>query len=281
MIQVERRSLKAFTHRKSFFAPLRLEASLSEIYHENTKLGRKTGRAYLGAIENFLRPREVRELLTRAYKTYTLMDRVDLPSTEPRNLLEETLVRRRSQREYQPEPVTLDELSRLLYFSYGKTDPTEGSFFRPVASGGGLYPLEVYVLALRVTDLDPGVYHYNVEDHGLEVVERRECSQIVREQLYTGGIDIGHAALVVVYTAIFRRSTAKYLDRGYRMILMEAGAAAHNLCLVATSQGLGTCQLGGFLDDELSRTLGIDGREEAPLLPVVVGKVPTADTGRG
>lgn len=279
MIQVERRALKKFTHRKSFFAPLRLEASLSEIYHENTKLGRKTGRAYLGAIENFLRPREVRELLTRAYKTYTLMDRVELSPMEAENTLEESIARRRSERSYAGEPVTLDEVSRLLYFSYGKTDPAEGSFFRAVASGGAVYPLEVYVLALDVTDLEPGVYHYNVEDHCLEAVERRDCSQIVHEHLYTGGIAVDDAALVVVYTGVFRRSTAKYLDRGYRMILMEAGAAAHNLCLVATSRGLGTCQLGGFLDDELSRILGIDGREEAPLLPVVVGRASVVDTG--
>lgn len=280
MIQIEPRTLTKFTHRKSFFAPLRLVASLSEIYHENTKLGRKTGRAYLGAIENFLRPKEVRELLTRAYKTYTLMDRVGLSSVDAENALEEAIVQRRSQRVFAAEPVTLDELSRLLYLSYGKTDPTEGSFLRAVGSGGATFPLEAYVLALRVTDLETGVYHYNVEHHCLEVVDRRDCSQVVHEELYTGGIDVDDAALVVVYTAVFRRSTAKYLDRGYRMILMEAGAAAHNLCLVATSQGLGTCQIGGFLDDELSRTLGIDGREEAPLLPVVVGRMKTAADGR-
>lgn len=274
MIEVERRTLKKFSPR-SLFAPVRLKATLSQIFHENTKLGRWTGRAYATAIESFLRSREVRDLLTRAYKVYTLMDREELPAVEPRGPLEETMVARRSIRRYTGEPITREELARLLFLTYGRTVP--GGIWRPVASGGALYPLELYVLALEVEGLPKGIYHYDVENHGLDAVERRDCSEIVRDQLFGTGLDMDKAAAVVIFTAVFRRNTAKYLDRGYRLILMEAGAAAHNLSLLATSMGLGHCQLGGFLDDVLSETLGLDGIEEAPLLPVVLGRRPAPE----
>jgi nitroreductase len=64
------------------------------------------------------------------------------------------------------------------------------------------------------------------------------------------------------------------------MVLLEAGAAAHGLSLTATSLGLGDCSVGGFLDDRLSELLRIDGREEAPLLPLVVGRRPAGEGGR-
>jgi nitroreductase len=64
------------------------------------------------------------------------------------------------------------------------------------------------------------------------------------------------------------------------MILMEAGEAAQNLCLIATSMDLGACLLGGFNDDLLSSFLDIDGVDEAPLLPVLVGRPATHSSGR-
>jgi SagB-type dehydrogenase family enzyme len=76
----------------------------------------------------------------------------------------------------------------------------------------------------------------------------------------------------VLVTAIFQRSTFKYQDRGYRLILIEAGEVAQNMTLEATSLGLGACLLGGYLDNDLSGLLEIDGIDEAPLLPVVLGR---------
>jgi SagB-type dehydrogenase family enzyme len=144
--------------------------------------------------------------------------------------------------------------------------------FRAVASGGALYPLELYVVAFKVDGLDPGVYHYGVETGHLDIVKPGEYLAAFKNVVYSDGIDADHASLAIVVTAAFRRNTIKYLDRGYRMILMEAGEAAQNLCLVATSMDLGACLLGGFNDDQLSEFLDIDGVDEAPLLPVLVGR---------
>jgi nitroreductase len=62
-------------------------------------------------------------------------------------------------------------------------------------------------------------------------------------------------------------------------VLIEAGEVGHNLALLASSLGLGSCLLGGFLDDGLSKLLDIDGVDEAPLLPIVVGRPSATNTG--
>jgi SagB-type dehydrogenase family enzyme len=148
-----------------------------------------------------------------------------------------------------------------------------------VASGGALYPLELYVVALKIDGLEPGIYHYGVEAGDLDVVRAGEFLPALKEVVTWEGIDIDNASLAIIVTAAFRRNTAKYRDRGYRLILMEAGEAAQNLCLLATSMDLGACLLGGFNDDLLSQFLGIDGVEEAPLLPVLVGRPAPAAAG--
>lgn len=250
--------------------------ALYEVFHENTKLGPYSGRTYATWLATMSRSRAARQAFAtavhqgQAYKTYSSMQTRALPRVEARTGLEQTIAARRSIRVFSGTPVSLEELARLLFFTYGSTDG--GGSHRAVASGGALYPLELYVVALNVDDLDPGVYHYGVETGHLDVVKPGECLAALKDLVYWPGIDIDRAALAIVVTAAFRRNTIKYQDRGYRMVLMEAGEAAQNLCLVATSMGLGACLLGGFNDDLLSKFLDIDGVDEAPLLPVLVGR---------
>jgi SagB-type dehydrogenase family enzyme len=250
------------------------KSPLYELFHENTKLGRLSARAYSEWILNYLRIGRDRTPL-QGGKVYTLMDRCDLPPVEARTELERVIADRRSTRTFSGAAVRLDELARLLFFAYGRTDP--GGRFRAVASGGALYPLELYAVALNVEGLEAGVYHYGVETGHLDVVRRGGCLAALEDDLVNlHGIDVANASLLIVVTAAFRRTTIKYLDRGYRMILMEAGEVAQNLCLLATSMNLAACLLGGFDDDRLSEFLDTDGVEEAPLLAAVVGRLTAA-----
>jgi SagB-type dehydrogenase family enzyme len=248
--------------------------SLYEIFHENTKLGPLTSRAYSAWIVNFFRSHKAQQTIDQAYKVYTLMERQELPKVEARTELERTIAERRSVRRFSGEPLSLEELSRLLFFTYGKTDPR--GLFRAVASGGALYPLELYIAALKVDGLEPGLYHYAVDTGGLDLVKPGDPLAGLKQVVAWEGVDIDNASVAIVMTAAFRRNTIKYLDRGYRLILMEAGEAAQNLSLLATSMDLGSCLVGGFHDDLLSDFLDIDGVDEAPLLPVLVGRLAPA-----
>lgn len=269
MLKLEKQTIKKLA--SSGQPALDLKSPLFEIFHDNTKLTPLSGRAYSNKVARILRSPAAQRLMANPYKIYNLQDKVELPQARPTNPLEESIAARRSVRSFSGEPIELEELSRLLFFSYGRTDPR--GLFRAVSSGGALYPLELYVAVNRVNGLAPGIYHYDVEHHGLDVLRTDNDWKAVRDCTWLTDIkDPDNVAAIVFFTAIFRRSTFKYQDRGYRLILIEAGEAAQNMTLLATSMGLGSCLLGGFLDDALSTLLEIDGLDEAPLLPVVLGR---------
>lgn len=269
MIEIERRAMKKFSG-GGFRGAVRLEASLSEMFHENTKLTPLSSRAYGAWISQIARSKVLTKLMSQAYKVYSLMDQVPLASPTPRGQLESLIAARRSVRNYTGESVSQEELGRMLFFSYGITDARRG--WRAVASGGGLYPLEIYAVALNVEGLERGIYHYNIERHCLDVVSREDRLGDLKECIWFEDILVDDAAVVFVVTAAFERSTLKYQDRGYRMVLMEAGEVAQNITLTAAGMELDVCLVGGFHDDNLSRLLEIDGFYEAPLVPIVVGR---------
>lgn len=250
------------------------DATLADLFHENTKLGALSSRDYGRHISLYTSSPSAQLLMAHPYKVYSLDDRVDLPEVEPATHLEETAVRRRSHRRLTGEPITREELARLLRFTYGLTAP--GSRFRPVASPGALYPLEIYVVARTIEGLEPWLYHFNVEKHALDVVARVDKWEQIKETVSIGDMDDPDEASALLFiTAVLQRATAKYLDRGYRMILFEAGEVAHSLSLLATSLGLGGYMIGGFMDDAVSDVLEIDGIDEVPLIPMVLGRLPT------
>ncbi|MFH0917309.1 MAG: SagB/ThcOx family dehydrogenase [bacterium] len=194
--------------------------------------------------------------------------------------------RRRSVRSFSTIPLTLVDLSRLLWASAGVTTsfvtPHGQDFFRAAPSAGALYPIETYVVANKVEDLEPGLYHYRVT--GVDILERPivEGSHSL-EQLKTGDLraEIAAAALdqpmcgkagaVFLWTAVFARSKWKYRERAYRYFYLDAGHIAAQLSLAAVAQSLGSCHVAAFYDDEANALLGIDGRTEAVIYMTAVG----------
>jgi SagB-type dehydrogenase family enzyme len=142
---------------------------------------------------------------------------------------------------------------------------------RPVPSGGGLYPLEVYLLVLQGEDVAAGVYHYAAQAHALEQLGSLALPGAFVGQLFLGQPYLARAAVVVVLTAVVERSLGKYQDRGYRYLLLEAGHVAQNLNLAAAALGLGSLNLGGFFDCDLGSLLGLDLEAEVPLYGIALG----------
>ena len=252
---------------------VRLKSSLCEVFHENTKLTPLSQRIAGARIAAFVKSKVAQRLVAAPYKVYSLMDREALPRVAPQGELEESIARRRSGRRYGGAPLARAEIARLLYLTYGELGA--GRPARPLASGGGLYPLEFYVAALQVRDLEAGVYHYNVEDHCLDVIRRGDVDiGRLAEILWLEDIETPESIGAFVFVAAcLERTTVKYGDRGYRLVLLEAGEAVHNLALLAGGMNLACCALGGFVDNALSEYLEIDGVEEVPLVPIVFGRM--------
>jgi SagB-type dehydrogenase family enzyme len=137
-------------------------------------------------------------------------------------------------------------------------------------SAGGLYPLDTYVVATAVDRLASGLHHYNVVSEALEQLPSASPQRILDEGfLYQDFVT--RASAVVLLVAVFERTVAKYGERGYRLVLLDAGHAAENLLLAAESLGLPAVALAGFADAALSYYLGVDGVDEAVVHAVAIG----------
>ncbi len=199
-----------------------------------------------------------------------------LPPPRPPALgLGVALSARRSWREFAPSPIPLAALGDLFHWAYGVLGAeTYGRIElprRPAPSGGGMYPLELYAVARRVAGLEPGIYHYQPIGHGLELVRDAVPPRAFSDYLFMGQPYVTDAAVTLVIAAAFGRSLKKYLDRGYRYVLIEAGHVGQNLALTAESLELGTCAIGGFLDVELAQLLKLDVARELPVYALACG----------
>lgn len=208
---------------------------------------------------------------------------VELEAPEmPAATLADVLRRRCSCRQFAREPIERSELGNLLHAAYGVLGTIDlwGEFCeRPVPSGGGLYPLELYALCQRVRGLDGGAYHYVPLGHRLEVVRPDPLPSHMTSELFLGQPYLVNAAAIVVITAVVERSLWKYEDRGYRYILLEAGHVAQNLNLCAEGLGLASLNLGGFFDQDLMALLKLDEDREIVLYGIALGSAATADRG--
>lgn len=204
----------------------------------------------------------------------------DLP--EPRLLsevsVEEALQSRRSVRAYLDVPLTLAEVSQLLWAAYGLNKPIEGApeflrgGLRTAPSAGALYPLEIYLAAGNVKGLAPGIYLYKSETHRLITLVGADRWQDVSD----AGFNQPHfdtAAAAIIYSAVFERNTQKYGERGReRYVCMDLGHSAENVYLQAYTLKVGTCAIGAFSDLALKQVMRMT-KEEEPLYIMPIGKV--------
>ena len=194
------------------------------------------------------------------------------PKTTGKISVEEALFTRRSVRTYTKEPVTPDDLSRLLWAAQGVTAGAGGgNELRTTPSAGALYPLEVYVVAGNVNGVPDGIYHYLPREHALQNVcdgdHRRNLSECALHQS-----QITDAAVDIVFAAVFERTTARYGDRGVRYVYMEAGHAAQNVYLQAETLDLGVCAIGAFYDADVATLLALP-EDEVPIYILSIGNL--------
>lgn len=181
---------------------------------------------------------------------------------------EEALARRRSVREYSRKPLTLEEISQLLWAAQGVTGP-DGE--RTAPSAGALYPIELYVAVGNVGGLAPGLYRYRPRTHRLDAVV---AGRDLRAKLSEASLDqkcVKNGAAVVVIAAVYERTTRKYGESGRSYAQMEVGHVSQNIYIQAAALGLGTVTVGAFEEDEVGEILGLS-ESETPLALMPIGR---------
>jgi len=200
------------------------------------------------------------------------MKKIDLPQVVKRGSLslEQAIEQRRSLRRFSGESLSQEDLSYILFYSNGVTDRRHGR--RAAPSAGATYPIEVYTVVNNIDGLDRGIYHYSLPDHALELVREGDFRQEM-VQASMGQKMMAQASVVLMMTAIIRRTERIYGERASRYVVLDAGHIAQNTYLMAASMGLGACAVGAFYDDDFNRLLGVNGKSESVLYMMAVGRV--------
>ncbi len=173
--------------------------------------------------------------------------------------LERLILARRSCRRFDPKPIGTDDLGGILSYAYQPSLPLREDrkhealrqMFDPTL-------LDTYLVVNRAIDMEPGIYYYAPIGHELRQVKAGDMVEASRHICL--GQELGaDAAVLLIHTANLEQAIARYGDRAYRYLHLDAGYLGERLNLVAQVKDLGTSGIGGFYDDDVTRMLGLSG----------------------
>lgn len=210
-------------------------------------------------------------------------DRIPLPLDFSRLTMKNdlyALIRdRKSERVYTDQPISLTQLSFLLWATQGVKELRGKSYatLRTVPSGGARHPFETYLAIRRVDGLKSGIYHYLPMEHALELLSaetelEQKISDSLSEQKWAA-----KASVVFYWTMVAYRAEWRYGIYAHRVALIDAGHLGQNLYLAANGIGLGCCGIAAFEHEICCRMLEVDGEEEYPVYTMPVGTVSEAN----
>lgn len=172
------------------------------------------------------------------------------------------------------------DLSRLLFYACGAEALSEADAPAPRKSPAPdeLHPLELYVIVISCAGIPAGIYHFNRWTHALEELERTDRGSAAArvDALFPGATPEGTSVALVI-TAVPIRVCTVHGDRGYRMLLTEAGRVAERLRLGAVALGARAPSVTDFYDERADRLLGLDGVDELTVAVSVVGQPAEGD----
>ena len=189
------------------------------------------------------------------------MPQLPQANTTGQTSIEQTLSTRRSCRSYRNEPLSMEQISQILWSGQGITKASRN--FRTAPSAGATFPLTLYAV------LPDGVYRY--DPAGQQIAQTLNGD--VRENLAEACLKqtwMIPAGLIVVIAAEFSRTTERYGGRGERYVWMEVGHAAENIFLQAEAMSLGSVAIGAYDDESVAKVIKLPNNEE-PCLLVAVG----------
>jgi SagB-type dehydrogenase family enzyme len=206
-------------------------------------------------------------------------DRIELATKENwhglRNIdLVSAIENRKSHRHFRDEPLSLEELSFLLWATQGiRKQEDESTAFRTVPSAGCRHALETYLCILNVTGLAMGIYRYLPIEHQLLTVS---LNNHLAEDIVTATFNqsfIGKAPVTFIWTTIPYRMEWRYHIAAHKVIAIDAGHVCQNLYLACAAIGGGACAVAAYHQGSMDKLLHVDGTYEFALYLAPAGKI--------
>ncbi len=187
----------------------------------------------------------------------------------------EAIARRQSRRSYSDAPLSLEELSYLVWASQGVHDVWRGGIAvrRTVPSAGSRHPFETYLVVNRVEGLEVGLYRYLSLEHKLLLLRADEGLPHLTAKACNNQGFIASSAVTFIWTAIPYRTEWRYAVMSPKLVTLDAGHVCHALYLAAESIGAGVCAVAAYDQLAVDALLGVDGEDEFAIYVAPVGKV--------
>ena len=202
---------------------------------------------------------------------------IDLPAPDTIQIspidLRQAIEHRRSRRHYTDLPLTMEELSFLLWLTQGVKEVTNRpATQRTVPSAGARHAFETYLAVNRVEGLPAGLYHFLAIEHRLQELPSgpdfiNRLMEACRQQQH-----VVDSAVTFVWVAVRERMYWRYGERGYRFLHLDAGHVCQNLYLAAEALHCGVCAIGAYDDDNINQLLGLDGVDQFVIYGATLGK---------
>ena len=198
--------------------------------------------------------------------------------------LDDAIARRRSVRDFTGDPLQLNCFATIVRAAAGVSAIAEVTMnagetaqfnLRTVPSGGGLYPIDLYIAALNIKNIKPGIYRYQaLEDKLIEIGNQKKLDELLKS--FSGAIDMvksSNTSLIFLFVAKPWRSMRKYGNRGMRFVFQEVGGMVQNLHLAVAGLGLGSVDCASYFEDDVHRALNLDGVYQCVLHSTLIGIV--------
>jgi len=167
----------------------------------------------------------------------------------------------------------LEESAYLLGATQGEKKVTSRPVtLRTVPSAGARHAFETYLLVNRVEGLTPGLYRYLAIENQ---IGRLPAPENINELLTEASLQqsqVATSAVTFFWAAVVDRMFWRYVERGYRYLLLDAGHVCENLALAAEQLSCGICPIAAYDDEKANRTLGLDGKSQFVIYVASMGK---------
>jgi SagB-type dehydrogenase family enzyme len=181
----------------------------------------------------------------------------------PRDPIEQVILRRGSSRQFARTPIGLTQLSTMLDRA---TRGIPADFLNPFGSQLN----HLYLIVHAVEGLESGAYVFHRDHRMLECLKRGsfrdEAGYLGLEQQLPAD-----AAVDIFFLADLRPIFARFGNRGYRAVQLEAGTHGGKLYLAAYAERLGATGL-TFYDDDVTRFFSPHAEGKSAIFLIAVGE---------
>ena len=232
------------------------KVKIFDLFWENSKINRFNIKEFGEQLSEYGRYKELSPQL--------FYPQEDIKLTKPKDKLANIFTSRKSTRNFTNQPLSAKYLNGIFQACTQLED-----YRRVVPSAGARYPVEVYAISYNVKNVDQAVYYYNPDRHSLSFVAKLGTWEET-QYVYNLAVE-GMPALMLIFVGFSERVTKKYGERGGRFLLLEAGHYAQNIGLRLAFDHLGGVEVGGIMDDEMKKIIGLEKTEAKILLGFAIG----------